>query len=223
MWNIFKPTSNLQLAVDRFDKYGSDELSKVRLHEALTSFIERNLGWDSVVSPEPLLWVGIGHSEVHKVFALDKMKGGVAWPSYGLSFDFVPKAVRKSIRLAPAPAGAKFDIIIDGRDHLCEITFSFGPECALQDAKRYLPRTFKQAKSFWQQFGSVEKIGDALAHMDAHFRAIDGPGRVQAEIARPFLLKAVGQTAEAQKCLANLSDLLDDKAIAKLATLLQLD
>ena len=170
------------------------EMRKAELHAVLTPLLASHPDFDGFEPVADLLWVRRGPGSIHPVFALEKMKGGVIWPVFGLSVDFVPKIQGRKAAFSPCPEGAKFDVFIDNRDGLT-IDFYHGANAALTDARVTLPAALKQAAPFWNAHAEPASLVDAIRCMDESARS---GFRTQAMLARPFLLAAAGRPEEAR-------------------------
>lgn len=171
------------------------EMRKADLHEVLTPLLAGYPTFEGFEPVADLLWVRMGPGAIHPVFALEKMKGGVICPAFGLSVDFVPKLKGQGAAFSPAPKGAKFDVFIGNGDHGLTIDFYHGAKAPLADARVTLPATFKQAGPFWSAHAEPASLADAIRRMD---RCATSVRHTQALLARPFLLAAAGRPDEAR-------------------------
>lgn len=186
--------------MDRHFHLPVDEMTMVRLHAVLAPVVEANATLQAFETVSELMWVDNSRPPVRPVLAFEKMKGGVLWPVYGLSIDFVPVVAGKRAVMGKGPKSAKFDIRIDPRDHLFDISFMWGPTAALADMQQTLPVVLERALPFWAKHLTVSSLADAVRFEEIHTSAISGLGvenYVQASFARPYLLAATGHTQRA--------------------------
>lgn len=186
--------------LDRHFHLPVDEMTVAQLHDVLAPLVEANPALQAFETVNELMWVDNSRPPVRPVLAFQKMKGGVLWPMYGLSIDFVPVVAGKRAVMRKGQKSAKFDIRIDPRDHLFDISFMWGAAAALQDIKQTLPVVLERALPFWLQHQTVFSLSDAIRFEEAHTTAIPGLGienYVQAGFARPYLLAATGHTERA--------------------------
>lgn len=199
----------------RFDRYlhlPVDEMSNVRLHEALAPVVQNHSAMQNFEPARQLTWVENSHPPVRPVLTLEKMKGGVLWPIYGLSIDFVPTVVGSRTTLKIGPKGVKLDVRIDPRDHGYDIAFFWGADAALQDMRRALPIVLARATSFWSNHQTVSTLADAVRFEEEHTKKFPGLGvenYVQAGFARPYLLAAAGHGERAKELWKVQMDALD--------------
>jgi hypothetical protein len=179
------------------DRNWQDEMSSEKLQQALAPFVESNSNMNKFDVANNLVWVCGSHPPIRPVLTFEKMKGGVLWPFYGISADFVPVIVGRRAILRTGIKATKLDIRIDPRDHKSGVHFFSGPAVSLADMERTLPKVLKRAVPFWSRHQTVESMAAAVKYEEGHTALRPGPGvsnYVQASFARPFLLAAAKET-----------------------------
>lgn len=188
--------------IDRHWKLPVDELSNAKLQDLLQPIVLEHPALSDFEPVDTLIWAKNLHPPIRPVLAFQRMKGGVLWPVYGLSVDFVPVISGKRAVMRTGTKSVKLDIEIDPRDHGFDIQFQFGADAAARDAEVTLPIVLKQATKFWSDHQTLASLADAVNFEERHTLASPGLGvenYVQASFARPFLLAASGKQTKAEQ------------------------
>lgn len=169
-------------------------------HRVISPIVDAALDGRGFEAVAPLKWVRFDGTPIRQMFAFPAWKGGVIAPRWGLSFDFVPHVSGSSVRWHRTNKSAMFDLAVDARDKLLDISLIRGEKVVVQRSATVVDTATTRANEFWGRVNSIEDVATAFEWLQIRL-STGGLGfynYVQHPIALAFALARVGEVAAAR-------------------------
>lgn len=193
-------------------------------HRLIAPVVDSALDGRGFESVAPLRWVRFDGTQIRQMFGFAAWKGGAIAPRWGFSFDFVPHLSGNAVRWHRTNKSATFDLCVDARDRILDVSLIRGEQALVQMAPRIVETAVSRSDELWRR---VHSLPDVIAGFEWLRGYLSGGGLgfynyTQHPIALAFVLAKIGDKARAQQELEHFlkAQIVDDSVSDRVRKLL---